>query len=241
MKGHILIAALLLPVSFTPAGGQTLAIETTASSITHEWGGSFTNGYLAMNPGDSPIPSFTASLSDYTAIRYTIAAPDGMKFRFVIPEDANSVSLNYSIQWTTGVNLDAETVSVAAVYSFENFSGPEPSFIQTSFIFQGGGSSLMIGNGIRWASEPGAVVEFSSVSIDGDISLVSGAGLPEYTYTAAPSGIYAKLYIAYIPSPASDPGSPIAVASSVPEPSTYALIAGAAALLAMVWRGRRAP
>lgn len=248
----LLLALTITTVLNTATYAQTLALDTTATTIGHEFSispypdlsNSTEDSFYGSFFGAVPAPSFTANLSSLDSFGITVNAPTG--YEFAINSQSGSIggvlsfgtplSIWMATGWTSQTNI-----SLPTQVSFTNYNGPSWYNNTTNASVSTNGLALLLGGSLWWSGAP--QITFTSVALNIDLSSLKELGFPTADFTPGVPGTGVQdVNMDYQDVLAMgtnvDPGAAMSLVS-IPEPSTYAAILGATALGFAVIRRRR--
>jgi hypothetical protein len=220
---------------------QTLTLDITATTVGHEFLSSArsTNDWIfGQHWGAAPAPVFSASLSDYDVFRLTLSAPAG--YAFTIQSHPSSqagmlafgapLSIWHAPGWDGGLRY-----SLPTTVSFSGFSGPSWYDVTAGVSVDTEGRAVVLEGAVWWSGSP--QMHFNALTLEADMSMLKALGLPSLTFS--PDIAVGFRYQNVLPiGTNTDPGA------AVPEPTTSAIIVGAACALVVAsvhWRRRISP
>lgn len=235
----LLSLTLLLFVAIPAGRTQVLELNVTATTTSH----TFDNDVFASTTdwvwggfwGATPVESFTADLSAYQKLRLTISAPTGGYFNVQTPPDSTGGYLSFGLTLFSadGWSVIGNDTPLTTTVSFTDFNGSLWDSIDQKLAVSGDGKALIFDGGIWWFGQR-PIFSFTSLILEADLSALNGMGFGELLYTPdLITGLYFQgMFGGEL---GGDPGPALEIVA-VPEPSTYAIICGAAAGLLVLFR-----
>ncbi len=235
----LLSLTLLLFVAIPAGRTQVLELNVTATTTSH----AFDNDVFASTTdwvwggfwGATPVESFTADLSAYEKLRLTISAPTGGYFNVQTPPDSTGgyLGFGFSLFSADGWSWTPNDTSLNTTVSFTDFSGSDWDEIDQTLSVSEDGKAIIFAGGVRWYGQ-GPTFSFTSYTLEADLSVLNGNGFGELLYNPdlGSSFYFQGMFDGEL---GGDPGPALELVA-VPEPSTYAIICGAAAGLLVLFR-----
>jgi hypothetical protein len=224
-----LLGAIMLATTSSAAQGQTLSIETTASTIGHRLEGpTYTLSHIAgASHGAEAIPSFSARLSDYSDFSYTISAPEGYIFQ-VDSLPGATIIINFNIAWYGDGISNPSTQYLPTTVTFADLQGTQPSYDLTGMRGDTNGRVLNTYGGSSMWFPQSSSFSFSEIKLSSSLASVTGATTTR-NYVPFLGG---QVYVQHVFSvPNVDPGPPIRLVAVIPEPSTILMLVIGLALM----------
>ncbi len=234
-------AALGVAVLFVApqaAANLTLTGELDATTAEYSFVSNYNSSSVRLDASITPLLDFDFSTAGHTLLTVTWAAPAGKKIVIAPPVGWGDAELTVELRGGSRLGSGLDVHGIHDVMSFTDLTGSFDGVLSTDLSFAPLNYFLVRAHlpGVTSGTE----ITFTSLSfaylLPGDLDM-NFSSVP-----AIEMSIYGNIELAG--GPVGNPGQWLSLqdvgGSAIPEPSTYALIFGAAALGVAAWRRRRA-